>query len=128
MNTEQLLTIVKDTLEDKKAENIEILDVRNFSNITDFMVVATGKSARQVMALAQYVIEQAKSHDHRPLGDEGSNLGEWILVDLGDIIVHVMQPVTREFYQLEKLWSDLGEGVQFTQLTAQVAESAMPLD
>jgi len=127
MNTEQLLTIVKDTLEDKKAENIEILDVRNFSNITDFMVVATGKSARQVTALAQYVIEQSKSHDHRPLGEEGSNLGEWVLVDLGDIIVHIMQPVTREFYQLEKLWGDLGEGAQFSQLTARVAERRMPL-
>jgi ribosome-associated protein len=128
MNTEKLLTVVKNTLEEKKAQDIQILDVREFSSITDFMVVATGKTARQVVALAQYVIQEAKSHGHRPLGDEGSNLGEWILVDLGDIIVHLMQPVTREFYQLEKLWSDMGKDVRFTELRTQVEEKAIALD
>lgn len=71
------------------------------------MVVATGRTARQAIALAQYVIEKAKSYGHRPLGDEGRDVGEWVLVDLGDVIVHVMQPQTRDFYQLEKLWSEM---------------------
>ena len=108
MNTEKLLALVKESLEDKKAQDINVLNVHNLSSITDFMVVATGNTARQVKALAQHVIEQAKGHGHRPFGDEGSNVGEWALVDLGDIIVHVMQPQTRDFYQLEKLWTDIG--------------------
>ena len=115
MNAEKLLTLVKESLEDKKAEDIDVLNVRNFSSITDFMVVATGNTARQVKALAQHVIEQAKGHGHRPFSDEGSNVGEWALVDLGDVIVHVMQPETRDFYQLEKLWTDMGSDVQFSQ-------------
>lgn len=114
MNTEQLLTIAKNALEDKKAKDIKILDVRKFSSITDFMVVATGKTARQVIALAQHVIGQAKAHGHRALGEEGANVGEWALVDLGDVIVHVMQPQTRDFYQLEKLWSELGTKTRLT--------------
>ena len=107
MNIEQLLSIVKDALEDKKAGDIEVLDVRNKSSIADFMVVATGNTSRQVVALAQHLIEKAKSYGQRPLGDEGFNAGEWVLVDLGDIIVHIMQPDTRDFYQLEKLWSEV---------------------
>ena len=116
MDTEQLLPLVKNALEDKKATDIKTLDVRKFSNITDFMVVATGKTARQANALAQHVIEQAKASGHRPLGEEGSNTGEWVLVDLGDVIVHVMQPQTREFYQLEKLWSEMGGDTRLSQL------------
>jgi len=111
MNTEKLLKIVKKTLEDKKATNIRVLEVGRISSITDFMVVATGKTARQVIALAHYVREKAKSHKQPILGQEGTNTGEgeWALVDLGEVIVHVMQPETREFYQLEKLWSDMGK-------------------
>ncbi|MCK5876641.1 MAG: ribosome silencing factor [Candidatus Marithrix sp.] len=107
MNIEQLLTIVKDALEDKKAHDIEVLDVREQSSITDFMIIATGNTSRQVVAVAQHVIEKVKSYGEKPLGEEGSNIGEWVLVDLGDIIVHVMQPETRDFYQLEKLWSEV---------------------
>lgn len=109
MNTEKLLKIVKKTLEDKKATNIKVLDVGRISSITDFMVVATGNTARQVIALAHYVREKAKSHKQPILGEEGTNTGEWALIDLGDVIVHVMQPETREFYQLEKLWTDIGK-------------------
>ncbi|MCK5720388.1 MAG: ribosome silencing factor [Thiomargarita sp.] len=102
-----LLTIVQDALEDKKAQDITILDVRKRSSITDFMVVATGRTARQVIALAQNVIQEAKSFGHRPLGEEGRDVGEWVLVDLGDILVHIMQAETRDFYQLEKLWKNI---------------------
>lgn len=107
METDQLLTLTKNALEDKKAKDIKILDVRKFSSFTDFMIVATGNTARHVKALAQNVIAEAKANKYRPLGEEGDNTSEWILVDLGDIIVHLMQPETRDFYQLEKLWADM---------------------
>lgn len=116
MDTEQLLTLVTQALEDKKAKDIKILDVRNLSSVTDFMVVATGNTDRQVIALAQHVVEQAKAHGHQPLGKEGNQVGEWVLVDLGDIIVHVMQPRTRDFYQLEKLWDNMGGDAWLSQL------------
>jgi ribosome-associated protein len=104
MNTEQLTQMVQTALEDFKAQEIKILDVRHTSNVTDVMIVASGQSRRQVAAIAQRLIERAKAHGQRPLGEEGSDVGEWALVDLGNIIVHVMQPQIREFYQLEKLW------------------------
>ena len=107
MKTEKLLTIVQNALEDKKGKDIKTLDVHKISSFTDFMVIVTGRTARQVSALAQHVIEESKSYGYRPLGDEGSQAGEWALVDLGDIIVHVMQPQTRDFYQLEKLWGEM---------------------
>jgi ribosome-associated protein len=108
MQIEQLLTLTKNALEDKKAKDIKILDVRKISSFTDFMIVATGNTARHVKALAQNVIAEAKANKYRPLGEEGDNTSEWVLVDLGDIIVHLMQPDTRDFYQLEKLWADMG--------------------
>jgi len=104
MNTEQLTKIVHDVLEDLKAQEIKILDVRHTSSVTDIMIVASGQSRRQVASIAQRLIERVKTHGQRPLGEEGSDVGEWALVDLGNIIVHVMQPQIREFYQLEKLW------------------------
>jgi ribosome-associated protein len=104
MDTEQLTKIVQSALEDLKAQEIKILDVRNTSNVTDVMIVASGQSRRQVSAIAQRLIERIKANGQRPLGEEGSDIGEWALVDLGNIIVHVMQPQIREFYQLEKLW------------------------
>ena len=107
MKTEQLLRLTQNALEDKKAKDIKILDVRKISSFTDFMIVATGNTARHVKALAQNVIAEAKANKYRPLGEEGDNTSEWILVDLGDIIVHLMQPETRDFYQLEKLWADM---------------------
>jgi len=107
MENKQLLELVQNALEDKKAQDIKILDVHQFSSITDFMVIATGNTDRQVVALAQHVAEQAKSKGHPPLGEEGANTGEWILIDLGDVIVHVMQPRIRDFYQLEKLWGEM---------------------
>ncbi|KHD07616.1 hypothetical protein PN36_09010 [Candidatus Thiomargarita nelsonii] len=116
MDTEQFLAIVKNALEDKKATNIKVLDVRKISSITDFMIIATGQTGRQVIALAQHVIEKAKAQGQRPLGKEGTQVGEWALVDLNDIIVHIMQPQTRDFYQLEKLWSEMGKNSSPTEM------------
>tara|TARA_Y100000588_G_scaffold130641_1_gene143176 strand:- start:6 stop:353 length:348 start_codon:yes stop_codon:yes gene_type:complete len=104
MLSEQLCELATDALEQRKAVDIRVLDVRSMTDITDYMIVASGRSTRQVSAIAEHLIEQAKAKDHRPMGTEGLRHGEWILVDLCDVIVHLMTPETREFYQLEKLW------------------------
>ena len=104
MQTDQLRKLVVDALDDLKAVDVIELDVRSLTDVTDYMVIATGRSKRQVSALAEHVIEQAKKRGHPPIGVEGLREGEWVLVDLCDVVVHVMQPEVREFYQLEKLW------------------------
>ncbi len=104
MSAEQLCELVVEALEDLKARDIKVLDVRGKSSITDMMVVASGTSDRQVRALADSVIEKVKQHDIRPLGVEGQQAGEWIVVDLVDVVVHIMLPQVRDFYNLEKLW------------------------
>lgn len=101
---EALRDLLTNALDDGKAEDIRVLDVRGLTSITDYMVVATGRSARQVKALKDRVLEAAREQNVRPLGVEGENVGEWVLVDFGDVIVHTMRPETREHYQLEKLW------------------------
>ncbi|MFO7604223.1 MAG: ribosome silencing factor [Gammaproteobacteria bacterium] len=106
MNTETLRDLVIAALEDIKATDIKILDLRGRSDMTDLMVIATGNTARQVKSLANNVVEKAKEAGERPLGIEGEQTGEWVLVDLGDVVVHVMQPAVRDFYNLEKLWGD----------------------
>ncbi|MGD8566559.1 MAG: ribosome silencing factor [Gammaproteobacteria bacterium] len=105
MNTQALLDLVIEALEDRKAQDIHVVDVRGKTSVTDIMVVASGTSARQVKAQAERVIEHAKHNGVQPLGVEGEKEGEWVLVDLGDVVVHVMQPEVRDFYHLEKLWT-----------------------
>jgi len=97
--------IVIAALEDIKGQDIVTIDVREFSDITDTMIVVSGTSNRQVKALAQNTVEEGKKAGFQPIGVEGMDEGEWVLVDFGDVIVHVMQPTTRSFYELEKLWS-----------------------
>lgn len=104
MEVEQLTQLVIDALDDLKAVDIRVLDVRDKTSITDVMVVATGTSNRHVSSLADNVVEKAKQVGVPPLGTEGENIGEWVLIDLGDVVVHIMQAEVRDFYQLEKLW------------------------
>ena len=106
MPEDRLLQLVIDALEELKASDITVLDVRALTEVADYMVVASGRSNRQVSAIADNVVMRAKEADHRPMGVEGREEGEWVLVDLCDVIVHVMQPKIRVFYQLERLWTE----------------------
>jgi len=111
MNAEQLQKIVVESLEDLKAVDITVLDVRNMTTVTDYMVIASGTSDRHVRALLNNVVEEVKKRGVRPLGVEGERDAQWGLVDLGDVVVHILLPQVREFYQLEKLWRvDLASG------------------
>lgn len=107
MRSEEIAAHVIQALEEVKALEIRSLDVRGLTSITDFMVIATGRTRRQVKAMAEKVLEAARETGIQPLGIEGEGPAEWVLVDLGDVVVHAMQPATRDFYQLEKLWGDL---------------------
>jgi ribosome-associated protein len=99
-----LKTVVINALDDMKALEVKVLDVRGLTDIADYMVIASGTSDRHVRSVAQRVVEKAKEAGFRPHGVEGQQDGDWVLIDLHDIIVHVMLPRVREFYGLEKLW------------------------
>jgi len=96
--------LVLAALEDMKAVHVRVLDVRALTDVADTMIVASGTSDRHVRAIAENVIARAKAAGHRPMGTEGSRDAEWVLVDLQDVLVHVMLPRVREFYALEQLW------------------------
>jgi ribosome-associated protein len=104
MQTEKVIEIVRNALEDMKAKEIVELDVRGRSTVTDHMIIASGTSKRHVGAVAEEVIIKVKEAGLLPLGSEGQGVSDWILVDLGDVVVHVMMPDAREFYDLERLW------------------------
>ena len=97
-------TVVQDALADMKALQVTLLDVRGLTDIADFMIIASGTSDRHVRSVAQRVVEKCKEAGFRPLGVEGQQDGDWVLIDLSELIVHVMLPRVREFYGLEKLW------------------------
>lgn len=97
---------IQKALEDAKTQNIAVLDVRKISDFTDYMVIATGTSNRHVQSSADRVAETLRDHGVRPVGIEGKQLGDWVLIDFGDVVVHIMREQTRDFYNLEKLWSD----------------------
>lgn len=103
--SENLQTLIQSTLEDTKGQDIRVLNVAELTNVMDFLVIATGTSSRHVKSLANNVIEEIKKSGLRPIGVEGMDAGEWVLVDYGDVVLHVMQQTTRDFYELEKLWS-----------------------
>ena len=95
-----------EALEALKADNVVLLDVREIASFTDYMIFASGNSTRHVSAIAEAVVEAAKASNQPPVGVEGEDVGEWVLVDLGDVVVHVMLPDVRLYYELEKLWGE----------------------
>ena len=99
-----LKNVVVDALADMKALDVKLLDVRGLTDIADYMVIASGTSDRHVRSVAQRVVEKIKEAGFRPHGVEGQQDGDWVLIDLSELIVHVMLPRVREFYGLEKLW------------------------
>jgi ribosome-associated protein len=101
----QILDVAVDALDELKAIDMKVLDVSALTTVTDYMVVASGGSARQLRSLADNLLKRAKESGITPLGIEGERSAEWVLVDLCDVVVHLMSPATREIYQLEKLWS-----------------------
>jgi len=105
MQTDELLKIVQTVLDERKGLYITTLNVIGKTSFTDYMVIATGTSDRHIRSLCDYVAEKAKESGFTPLGIEGDLGSDWVLLDLGDVIVHVMTAQAREFYQLEKLWS-----------------------
>ena len=100
---------ILDAMDDAKAKDVITLDVRRLSSFTDYMIIASGNSSRHVVTVADKVTDQLREHGIRPIGREGQQTGDWVLVDFGDVVVHVMREPIRDFYSLEKLWSDAKE-------------------
>lgn len=101
----KLKKVIESSLDDDKAENIVSIDLRGKSSIADWLVIASGRSSRQVSAIAEHLLQRLKEATGRNFQSEGKRGGEWVLVDTGDIIVHLFQPDVRSFYNLEKMWS-----------------------
>ena len=99
-----LKSVILGALDDRKALEVKLLDVRGLTDIADYMVIASGTSDRHVRSVAQRVVEKTKEAGYRPHGCEGLTDGDWVLIDLHEMIVHIMLPRVREFYGLEKLW------------------------
>jgi len=102
--SDELLGVILTSLDDSKAEEIVKIDLRGKSEMADWMVIATGRSSRQVAAIAENLVDKLKQDHGRLSKTEGKETGDWVLIDVGDAIVHVFRPEVREFYQLEKMW------------------------
>jgi ribosome-associated protein len=98
--------LIYNALVDAKAQDIAMLDVSKIADFTDTMVIVSGTSTRHVQSVADRVIDALRAKGVRAVGVEGQKIGEWVLIDFGQVVVHVMRPQTRDFYNLEKLWSD----------------------
>jgi ribosome-associated protein len=109
INPEQLRELVLNVLEEMKGIDVLALDVRTLTTITDYMIICTGRSTRQVKAMAEEVVAKAKAMKVSPIRMEGEKESEWIVVDLGDVVVHLMLASTRAFYSLEDLWEPIKE-------------------
>lgn len=106
MTPEQVRDTTVAGLEEAKAQDIKVMEVSGLTNVTDFMILATGTSSRHVIAISEKLVDYMKDHGHRPLGVEGQEEAEWVLVDLNDAIVHIMQADARVFYDLDQLWGE----------------------
>ena len=111
MNVITVAKRIATALDDMKALDVRVMDVRKITTIADVIIIASGRSDRHLRALADSAAQTARACNLRVLGTEGERTGEWVLVDMGDIIVHLMHPTARAYYQLEKLWSNGGREV-----------------
>ncbi len=109
MNTQEITAIAKNALEDIKGENIVIIDTSRLSPLFNAMIVCSGNSSRQVSALANNVVEDLKNNNINVIGVEGKRGGEWVLVDAGDVVIHIMLPKVRDYYAIEALWHNTTE-------------------
>lgn len=110
MESKKLHATISKIIDDAKGKDIQVINVRDISDVTDYIVIASGTSNRHVSSVADRIIGTMRDeHNIKPLGSEGKQGGEWVLVDYGDVVVHIMHPETRAFYQLEKLWADVGD-------------------
>ncbi|KAF3978738.1 MAG: ribosome silencing factor [Methylococcales symbiont of Iophon sp. n. MRB-2018] len=105
MQTKKLLKMIEAVLDANKGQNLTVIDVQGKTSVTDYMMVVTATSERHAKALCNHVLEKAKENNFTPLGVEGDQGSDWVLLDLGDVILHIFTAQAREFYQLEKLWS-----------------------
>ena len=128
MNLNQLIKIIISALEDIKANDIEILDVTKRPTIFDRMIIASAVSTRQARAIANNVNDKVKELGGKSYGTEGEGSGEWVLVDLGDVLVHIMLPAVRTHYDLEGLWSELETGVVEQKITSNQSKNDSTLE
>ena len=112
MKSTELKELVVDALEETKGKDISIIDVSDKTDVTDMMIIVSGTSSRHVKSLADNLVKTCKEAGVAPLGMEGEEQAEWVLVDLGDVVVHLMMPSARQFYDLERLWETSAEAVQ----------------
>jgi ribosome-associated protein len=105
MNSEELVTVIIDALEEIKAHDIDVINVAKITSMFEYIIIASADSTRQTKSLANNVQEKVKAAGGKAYSVEGEQTGEWLLVDLGDVIVHIMLPVAREYYNLKALWS-----------------------
>ena len=115
----ELETLILDSLEDDKAEEVVAIDLRGKSSVTDIMIVASGRSARHVSALADHLVRKLKEHGQGKARVEGLQTCDWVLIDAGDVIVHLFRPEVRSFYNLEKMWSVEPDATASPEATAQ---------
>jgi len=106
MQSEELRDLIMSVVTDMKGKDARVLDVRHMTDVTDFMVVVSGTSDRHVSAIADHINEVLRESGVRAIGTEGEEHGDWVLLDFGDVVVHVMRPETRVFYDLESLWGE----------------------
>lgn len=111
VSSEALLARILAALDDDKAEDVVAIDLRGRSSVADHIVIASGRSSRQVGAIAEKLIDRLKTESGRRCKVEGKDQGDWVLIDAGDVVVHVFRPEVRDFYQLEKMWMPAGSGL-----------------
>jgi ribosome-associated protein len=112
VTSEEVLARVRASLDDDKAENVVTIDLRGRSDVADWMVIASGRSTRQVAAIAEKLVDRLKHDMALACRVEGKEAADWVLIDAGDVIVHVFRPEVREFYQLEKMWMPAGQAAR----------------